>query len=331
MKPISPFKNTTVLVTGGSGFIGTNLVAELLRLQAKVTILDLKPPHPSNKQAHFIQKDIRHPHLFLKSDVFDYVFHLAARTDLDGKTLQAYACNDRGTQNLLHQLHQKNLKRFIYYSTQLATGLTGTTRFLDDSAPYFANTLYGQSKINAEKIVMNWAKKTGQSFAIIRPTSVFGPHGGIPFRQMFLLIKKRYYFHIGKADNLFSYCYVKNLIDLTLLVATHPKAHRLITYGNDLYPYPMRQFVGEVEKYFGVSCPTLPQPLVWLGTYLLYPLKLLGLPVPLYPSRIKNLTINCNYDLSKVIALGYTQAYSLQTAVKETLDWYARFNKGLKK
>jgi nucleoside-diphosphate-sugar epimerase len=314
-----------VVVTGGAGFIGINLVKALCAAGADVLVLDLPgadfsalPVNSGSLRCDILDKGC------LESAVSDadFVFHLAARTDLSGKSLDSYKVNFVGTANLLDALKSNTrLTKFIHFSTQLVVGLFDETRFINEHEPYRTKTLYGHSKILAEKTVMEKCPLYGIPFIILRPTSVYGPHGKEPYRDLFLTIKNRRYFHIGKADNLISMVYVKNIVDQCMYLAS-VETHDRVFFGNDMYPYTMRAFANAVAAYFGYDVPTVPYSIAFTAAYALGILKVMGIDVPLYPFRLRNIRANCCYDIGNSMKVGYIPRYALLDGVKECLDWY---------
>ncbi|HEX6890121.1 MAG TPA: NAD(P)-dependent oxidoreductase, partial [Chryseolinea sp.] len=93
------------LVTGGSGFIGTNFVDALLKDGLTVLNLDASQPLKTEHTACWKQVDILdYPSIeseILKFDP-DIIVHLAAVTDLNGTTAEYYSANTRGTQNIIN-------------------------------------------------------------------------------------------------------------------------------------------------------------------------------------------------------------------------------------
>lgn len=323
---VNSLKNKNVLVTGGCGFIGINLVEDLLGAGAKVTVLDLPTGHwerVPNKVKQIKADILQKSDLTGSMNGIDIVYHLAARTDIDGTKLHDYRVNFEGTQNLIEEATEtKRLERFVFYSTQLVVGLFNETRCIDENEPYRTKTAYGQSKIEGEKVVKKLCQKAGIPFTIIRPTSVYGPWGEAPYKAFFLAIKNRRYFHVGKANNLVSWVYVKNLINLTILASTEKSAEDQIYFGNDLYPYTMRQIVDTVGGYYKLTILTIPNVLITTVAYLLAVPKAIGVNVPIYPFRLKNIKANYCYDMQKSISIGYMPQYDLSTGINETLDWY---------
>ena len=251
------------------------------------------------------------------------IYHLAARTDIDGKSLADYSVNFDGTRNLIEEVRKsKSMERFVFYSTQLVVGLFNETRFIDETEPYRTKTYYGQSKIEGEKIVKKYCEKVSLPYTIIRPTSVYGPWGEAPYRAFFQTIKRKRYFHVGKANNMVSWVYVKNLVNLTITASLSKEAENETYFGNDFHPYTMREIVDTVARYYKVAIPTVPNFAITAVAYALGLLKAAGLNVPIYPFRLKNIKANYCYDIEKSIKIGYKPQYDLTRGVQETLDWY---------
>jgi GlcNAc-P-P-Und epimerase len=325
------YNSKKVVVTGGAGFIGINLVRSLLKIGAQISVVDLPTADFSNlpNDISIIKQDILDSEKI--RDVLlnaDYVFHLAARTDLEGKRIQDYRVNYEGTRQIISILKDNNkLSRFVLYSTQLVVGLFNETRFIDETEPFRTKTIYGKSKILAEEITRDLCTEYKLPYTILRPTSVYGPHGKVPYRDYFLSIRQGHYFHIGKADNLISMVYVKNLIEQTLFLACNPSTIGQIYFGNDLHPYTMRQFSDAAARYFGRRLITIPDPIAFIGAYIMGFFKLFGVPVPLYPFRLNNIKVNYCYDIGNSVQLGFFPPFALDQGIQETLAWYSTNDK----
>ncbi len=300
----------------------------MLEHGAIVTVLDQRSADWTRlpEEVGQIEADILQPSdLAGACDGIEILYHLAARTDLDGVSRDDYRVNFQGTRNLIDEAAKaRQLKRFVFYSTQLVVGLFDETRFIDEGEPYRTKTPYGESKIEAERVVKASCGEANIPFTIIRPTSVYGPWGGAPYKEFFETIRKGRYLHVGRAGNLVSLTYVKNLVDLTILTSLSVQAENEVYFGNDFHPYTMREFVEVAADYYGVRIRTVPSAVMTLIAYVGGALRLLGIKVPIYPFRLKNIKANYCYDVHKSIRLGYDPQYGLVDGVRETLDWYEK-------
>ena len=189
-------KNNKILITGTSGFIGTNIVEYFLKRNYDILAIDINTPKIETHQKVWKNIDIRN-FSNLKDEITsfspDYIIHLAARTDLNGKTLDDYSSNIKGVENLMRVITLlPDLKKIIITSSMLVchTGYYPKNQF-----DYSPTTIYGKSKVETERIV--WANKPHCDWAIIRPTSIWGPWFGEPYRNFFDMVISHKYFNIG--------------------------------------------------------------------------------------------------------------------------------------
>jgi len=178
------FKNTFILVTGGAGAIGSNLVKELHRRGAKLIVLDdLSSGYEDNivdiKGIRLIKDSISNDASLKKifSNPVDYVFHLAANFanqksiedplgDLDTNVI--------GTLKILqHLIKAKGLKRFIYVSSSCVYGNAGGVTA--EEAELQPQTPYAISKLAAENYVRFFHKYYGLPAVILRYFNSYGP------------------------------------------------------------------------------------------------------------------------------------------------------------
>ena len=152
-----------VLVTGGSGFIGSHVVDFLVKKKYNVTTFDLSPP--IRKNVKFIKGNILDKNCLqfaLKN--IDFVFHLAAVSDINkvrAIPVKTINTNILGTTYLLEASRNKNVKRFIFASSVYSFGTAGN--------------LYTTSKISSELLIKNYKLLFGQNFTILRYSTAYGP------------------------------------------------------------------------------------------------------------------------------------------------------------
>lgn len=161
-----------VLVTGHTGFIGSNLVSELVFKKYQVTGVSREVKKNSIKQ---LKKDL----LNIESkDVSknSVIIHMAALTDVQycqAHPVECFKVNVNGTQHILELARKKDCK-LIYLST---SHVYGTPAYLpiDEEHPRNAFSIYSASKIGGEICCESYARSYGMNISIIRPFSVYGP------------------------------------------------------------------------------------------------------------------------------------------------------------
>ena len=311
-----------IVITGGSGFIGTNVVKYYIERMNEVLSIDKTMPKISEHKGVFRQIDIEDEESIQKTILSfdpDYIIHLAARTDLDGNTLEDYSANIKGVENVLKAASKcPNLKKILITSSMLVchTGYYPRNQF--DYAP---TTLYGESKVKTEEIV--WENKPSCDWAILRPTSIWGPWFGVPYRNFFDIVKARRYFHIGHKSCTKTYGYVENAvyqIDKILMSDTRDEKNKVFYLGDEP-PIFIEEWANEIASELGFRVTRMPMPLLrcagWFGDFL----KLFGLHFPMTSFRLKNMTTDNIIDLSNTMAIAPNPPYSRIDGVRKTLQW----------
>lgn len=314
-----------VLVTGGSGFIGTNAVQALLDAGRTVASIDVAAP-----------RDPRHRALWTQVDLVDAdavraavaatapasVLHLGARTDLEGATLEDYAANTTGTVNLLAALRGCAAPpRVIVASSRMVCPIGYQPRSDVDFDPPNA---YGMSKVETERIFRE-GDYPG-TWAIARPTSIWGPWFEAPYRDFFLAVAKGRYRHPGKAQIRKSFGYVENTVAqlLALLAAPHEAIQGRVFYLADYEPIDVLEWAGEIRRATDglSSVKTVPlavlRGLARTGDVL----KRLGwVNVPLTSFRLDNLLTEMIYDMGPMQEIASTLPASAPEGVLQTVAW----------
>ena len=237
------FETMKVLITGGSGFIGTNLMAFYLSRGAEISNLDITTPQNPEHERYCKQVDLLDRER-LRDEIHAFspthIFHMAARTDLDEtRDINGYAANIQGVANLLATTKGlPGLERVIFASSLLVCKNGYQPQSETDYCP---NTLYGESKVLAEKIVRE-AEDIPCPWVLVRPTFIWGPWFGPPYREFFLTIAKGLYVHPGNICINQSLGFVGNTVYQLhkLMEAPVEKVHRKTFYLADYPPANMR-------------------------------------------------------------------------------------------
>jgi UDP-glucose 4-epimerase len=169
-----------ILVTGGSGFIGSHLVDKLLEKNHEVTIYDIsEPKYESN--SNFIKGDILSlEQLKEATQGIDIIYHLAAEADVERMykaPIYSTILNTIGTLNVLESAKINKCKRVIFASTEWVYG-SCKDKIVDEESrlyPPHQDHIYTSSKIAAEMYIQNYHDLYGVDYTIMRFGIPFGP------------------------------------------------------------------------------------------------------------------------------------------------------------
>jgi nucleoside-diphosphate-sugar epimerase len=316
-----------VFITGGSGFIGTNLIDNLNRDGVETLNFDWNPARDESQRRYCRHGDIRDGEA-LKRAVLDFrpnfVVHLAARTDLDGATLADYDANTVGVQNMVDAIRAAGcVERAIFASSRYVHRTEIFPQREDEYSPF---TRYGESKVETERIVRGSGLET--PWLLIRPTSIWGPWFRVPYRMFFDTVRRGVYVHpMGRSISK-SYGYVGNVVHQIrqFLVADESRVDKRTFYVSDDRTMDVLQFARSIQKAFGAP-PVREVPMAVLRALALSGdlLKRMGVSnPPLTSFRLSNLLAPMNYDLSATVAVAGAAPFSLEAGVGTTAEWILR-------
>jgi UDP-glucose 4-epimerase len=165
-----------VLITGGSGFIGSYMVDRFLKRGFRVGVLDRAVPGYFAELARRVDlylADITAPLQMKLRRPYDTVIHLAAANDIISKNaLEALKITTYGTKAVLDFCVAHNLKKFIYFSTFQVYGRESGP--VDENTPVLCRNDYALSHYFAEEYVRMYHREYGLDYIIVRPTNIYG-------------------------------------------------------------------------------------------------------------------------------------------------------------
>lgn len=314
-----------ILVTGGSGFIGTNLVDLYRRAEAtEVVNYDLRAPRCPAHTDSWAQGDVT-ASVTLLAVMADFrpthLVHLAARTDLAGRDMQGYRSNTEGVRAVLDCLRSfGSLQRAVFASSRLVCDL-GEAPTSDYD--YYPPNYYGRSKVVGEQLVR--AHGSGSQWVIVRPTSIWGPWGETPYREFFLSLARGTYLHPGHERVLKHYGYVGNTVFQLdrLLMAPADRVHGRTFYLADPEPTEVGSFAAMIRRALGrAGPPSAPVPLLHLVAWAGDALKATGLlEPPLTSARLRHLRTPMLFDLEEVSELVGRLPFTVDEGVERTIAY----------
>lgn len=314
-----------ILITGGSGFIGTNLIEDLITSKIDVYNIDVVEPRNEKHLKYWRHVDICD---FSKleeciNDINpDYVVHLAARTDLYEKFgLDYYSANINGVENMVNVCRKlSRIKRVIFASSMLVN-LVGYKP--KDYFDYNPATLYGKSKVLTEDIIFKHVN-TLTEFCVIRPTSIWGEWFSEPYRNFFDFVLSSRFFHPGSKACTKTYGYVGNTIYQIrqLLLADVTKIQGKIFYMGDHPPLNISIWADEISRYADLPKPRkLPYSIFVAAALVGDVFKSLGVKFPLTSFRLNNMTTDHIFDLSEIYEVCGDPPFSRADGIVRTLKW----------
>jgi nucleoside-diphosphate-sugar epimerase len=324
-----------VLVTGANGFVGSHLTEALLEAGYRVRCMvrrssDLRfVAHLPVEWAYADLGQADGEALRQACQGVDLVCHCAALTRaLDKETF--YRVNAGGAEALARAALEANpaLERFLFVSSQAAAGpAQHADDFVDESDPPQPVDWYGQSKWAAEQALLALTSENGGGLplTIMRPSAVFGPRDR-DFLTYFRLIKHGLHLEIGRGARWLSLIYVKDLVSL-LVAALESECALGQTYFARGTDHTQEEFSEAIARVLGKRPVEIRLPEVVMTPLSLWARvqgRLTGRPALLNEQRLANMRHRewlCSGEKARR-ELGFVAQYSLQTAVRETANWY---------
>jgi dihydroflavonol-4-reductase len=324
-----------VLVTGGTGFVGSHLVELLLGNGYAVTCLVRDSRHLrwlERMDVRLAEGDCTHPES-LGAAVQDVsvVFHCAGLTKAK-RARDYYSVNHLGTKNLLEACTHYNpgIEKFVLVSSQAAAGPSpDRLPVCEDYIPRPVSD-YGRSKLLAEEVARGYKDRI--PVVIIRPSSVYGPRD-VDVYELFRWARRGLTLEITGGDRYLNLCYVEDLAAALLLSAERRTESGSIYFVAENRPYSWPEFRALLLSTGGVKARTIKLPywaayLMGLGseTGSLFTKK------PALANRQKVREAAQKYWLCNVNKiendLRFRAEYPLQKGLELTWQWY-RKNKWL--
>ena len=213
-----------ILVTGGSGFIGSHVVDALLKRKYKVTIFDLETP--KRKDVKFIKGSLLNKDLVkfaLKK--INSVFHLAAVSDINkvkSIPVKTVETNILGTTIILEASRNLNVDRFIFAGSVYSYSSAGN--------------LYKTSKTASELIIKNYQLLFGRKFTILRYATAFGPRNrNVDAISIFVkkALKNQDLVIHGNGQQKRNYVYVEDLAEGSMIALKEKTKNKVITLASN--------------------------------------------------------------------------------------------------
>jgi nucleoside-diphosphate-sugar epimerase len=328
----------TVVLFGGTGFIGTHLAQYLLKenLSRIIVLVDLHEPrdYPYTEllqsglrsgRVVFVAHDVRKP---IPRGVLpgraDLIVNLAAVHREPGHRPEEYfETNLLGAENVCAWASEVGCETLVFTSSISPYGPSEEKRTeASNPAP---ETAYGSSKLAAEQIHKEWqVAQTGRRLLILRPGVIFGPGEGGNVTRLVRSLVGGYFVYLGNRKTIKAAGYVKELCLVAMFglekLSTTDSGRLLINFTMDPPP-TIEQMVEAILTVIGSSRRPLsiPQSLLMALSYpSLAVERVLGVKTPINPVRVRKLVRSNNICAEQLKVLRYNYRYTLESAFR---DW----------
>lgn len=323
------------LVVGARGFIGRYLVSKLIEKGGCVTVLVRSIQNvPSGwiSAVKIWKGDITEKASIAgicKNNNIEVVFHLAAKvhdlSEIDDTSGEHFAINVEGTRNLLNECSTSCLKHFIYFSSVKAMA-EESSETLDETFLSNPTTPYGESKLTAEKLVVEYGKKHGFKTTSLRLPLVYGPGNKGNIYKMVEAVDKGRFVMVGRGKNKRSMVFVGNVIDAALFVVGRSVTDGKIYIVTDGIDYTMKELYETIAKRLGKRPLPFYLPmciakkLAWAGDI---GRNILKSSLPFDSGVLKRLTEPFTFSSFRIYKdVGFKPKYNLYNTIDETIKWY---------
>ena len=308
-----------IAIIGGSGFIGTELVRQLLAAGHHVRIGDIRPSKSQPSLHTFCDvRDLEQVVSFIRGA--DVVYNLAAEhaDDVQPTTLY-YEVNAGGARNLCQAAERLGIQRLFFTSSVSVYGFSRDK--IDEDGPKRPFNDYGRSKLQAEGIMREWYQHgEGRTLLMVRPTVVFGPGNRGNVYHLMKFLARNPYVMIGQGRNVKAVSYVENVAAfLAWLLPLDP--------GEYIYNYADTEFpVGTLVRWVRQWVGRDTAPLIRLPYGLAYGIglacdsisHLTGRRLPIRAARVQKFCGPTQYSAARAMSLGFTPPADAQRALEST-------------
>jgi nucleoside-diphosphate-sugar epimerase len=322
----------TALIVGATGFIGKHLVKSLSKKYKTICLVRSKSNPEDIKflkqaNARIIYGDLDNPESITGiANNTDVIFYLAGGGEVgslsenDFKKLQEY--NLKTLKNFIESAGK--IKKLVFFSSISAIGIHPGS-IINEKTNCTPVIPHEKCKLEAEEVIKKSAKQKGFNYIIIRPSIVYGEYSFGDSYKMIKMINNGRFFMPGSGNNITPWIYVDNLVDATIIASEKSKNEIFIINGEERISF--KEIVNFVSKQINkkVLFVSVPLFLVKPGVFLLEKLYLLfnkSPPINMY--RLKSMTTDRIYSISKINSLGYKEKTNFRDSMAKTIGWYKK-------
>jgi nucleoside-diphosphate-sugar epimerase len=253
------------LVTGASGAVGPALVNHLLASEHAVRILSRRPDDRAwDTRVQVVRADIGERDAMDRAlDQIDVVFHLAALLHVVNPPpalRQEYErVNIGGTRNVIERSAASGVARVVFFSTIAVYGTTGG-QLIDEGHPAQPDSFYGETKLEAERLVLSARAGSSPLGTVLRLAAVYGPGLKGNYLRLVKALARRRFVQVGAGDNRRTLIFDSDVARAAASCATSSGAAGKVYNVTDGRPHAMRDIVAAICAALGRTPPRFHVP-----------------------------------------------------------------------
>ncbi|EKV03211.1 nucleoside-diphosphate-sugar epimerase [Leptolyngbya sp. PCC 7375] len=318
------------LVTGATGFTGSNLVKKLLQQGVEVVAIarktsNLKPFE--GLSIKWFQGNVFDPDLVTAAaQNVNYIFHMVTPfREAKSPDIGYHNVHVLSTQLLAKAaLEQPDFRRFVHVSTIGVHGHVDEPPG-DENCPLKPGDIYQETKLEGEIWIRDFGQQSGLPVTVVRPAGIYGP-GEKRLLKIYKMVMQGWVPAIGNGGNLLHFVHVDDLTNFFIHAATHPQAMGEVFICGSQQAITFRDMVGLIGNYYRVSTRfiSLPaSPLFALADLCELIFRPLGIEPPIYRRRLAFYTKDRSFNTSKMqTLLNFAPSHQDKDGLIELAQWY---------
>jgi len=308
-----------ILITGATGFIGRNLVEELkkentynifclVRNFQKAKVLEpygVKLIYGDITDEASLNKILNYK--------IDFIFHNAAYVESKNPDL-LHKTNVLGSENICKLALSLGVRKVVYTSSVAVVSGNPQVPLIED-LPFKATNIYGQSKVEAEEVILKYRQK-GLNIVIVRPPMVYGEAEPHMMKTLLFITKYRLFPLIDKGESKLHLGYVKNIAKAMTFLLNKQEAVEGSFFLGDEEVLTAREIFDIFSKVLGVkSLPSFP---AWL--------KPVAMNLPFIGRKLRFFSKDRVYSLEKIKLLGFRAPFKVRESLAKSARSFLRSN-----
>ena len=302
-----------ILITGATGFIGKNLVEGLFKEGGHTLFCFVRSSQKAKVlepyQVKLIYGDITNKTSLdkLLNHKIDVIFHTAGYVESKDPTL-LHRVNALGSGNICELALKLGVERLIYTSSVAVISGNTKTPLVED-LPFKATTIYGESKIEAEKVILKYREK-GLNTVIVRPPMVYGEDEPHMLKVLLFITKYKLFPLINKGKAKFHLGYVKNVTEAMIFLLDKKEALKGSFFVGDEEVLTVREVFDTLARALKVKpLPNLPS---WLEPTVI--------SLPFIGRKLSFFAKDRVYSLERIKSLGFRAPFKIRESLTKSVQ-----------